>query len=192
MQQLRRGLIFGDENCYVGTLEGSNYRTKFDDFERLMRSTCEAARSVMNYICEVKVTSAQKEIYKTKLDAERICSDERIRVAEAETEAYISGLQAELEAMEAKIQYEIEQCKLDVEMKMKEFSVNFDAAMSKSRIFVDMMKKQRNFLDDVQQKIEEQLNQYTKNYRGRKEFVLFCDEKRKTLELIEYYLGEIA
>ena len=107
MQQLRRGLVFGDENCYVGTLEESNCRRKFDDFERLMRSTCEAARSVMNYICEVKVTSAQKEIYKTKLDAERICSDERIRVAEAETEDYISGLQAELEAMEAQIQYEI-------------------------------------------------------------------------------------
>ncbi len=192
MQQLRRGLVFGDENCYVGTFEKDNYRIQFKSFERLMKSTFDAARSVVNYICEVRVTSFRKEVYRAKLDAEKKITDERIRAAEAETEDYISGLQAQLEAQEQEILYEIEQCKLDVELKMKEFSVNFDAAMSKSRLFVDMMKKQRDFLVDVQKKIEEQLNQYTKDYSRRKEFVLFCDEKRKTLELIEYYLREIA
>lgn len=192
MQQLRCGLVFGDENCYVGTMEKDNFRVQFADFEKLMKSSFEATRSVVNYVREVQKTSLQGIKNNINLSAQKKISDANISAAISETEDYISSLQAELEAEEEEMHYRIEQCKLEVEEKMKEFSINFDAAMKKSQTLFDLMNKHRQLLDEVQKKIEARLKQLTENYTGRKEFIHFCDEKRRTLELIENLLGHIV
>ena len=192
MEQIRRGLVFANENAYVDVSDRNTSRMRFDVFEKCLKSSLGAARSIVNYMCEVRLTSAQKKVSAINLAAQEKISNQNVEVEEIVTENYISELEAMLGAEEEEIEYRINQYKLEVEEKMKEFSLDFDAAMSKSQTFIEDINTQKKFLDDLQIIIEEKLKLLINDHTGRKYFNRFCDEKRRTLEVIDKFLSEIV
>lgn len=104
-----------------------------------------------------------------------------------EFEEYTERLQVQLKFEKEKMELEMQEMVLEVSKKISKFSVSFEEEMRSNQILLRVVRNEQSFLSSIQPYIEF----LSDDYSHRREYVLYCERQRKSLELVNLYLSKM-
>lgn len=126
-----------------------------------------------------------------QLGAEKAALDEVIDNQEEqkriEFEEYAKRLQIQLKHEKEKMEMELRQMAFEASEKINRFSISLEEDMKSNQILLGIIRNEQNFLCRIQPYIE----RLAEDYSQRREYVMYCDLQRQSLDLIKSYLGEM-
>lgn len=150
--------------------------------------TFDALGSLTGYVVQKNRTnelSKQLKAQEAALDATIDNLKEQQRI---EFEEYSKRLQINLQYEKHEMELEMKKLAIEASKKVNNFSVSFEEMMKTNQILLNIIQKEQNFLNGVQDYIDKLAD----NYSQRKEYVIYCDLQRKALDLVNAYLNEMV
>lgn len=129
--------------------------------------------------------SKQLNIQKDALDKIVENQEEQQKI---EFEEYTQRLQVKLKFEKEKMELEMKEMAFEVSAKISQFSISFEEEMKSNQILFGIIRNEENFLSSVQPYVE----LLAEDYSQRREYVLYCEMQRKSLELVNIYLSEMV
>ncbi len=123
----------------------------------------------------------QLNAQKRALDVE---IDNGIEQLKIQYEEESKRLQLIIEQEKQEMNLELQKLTLETSEKAKEFSFSYEKYMKSSELFKKIITREKTFLEETHSYIEFLGNDFS----NRKEYILYCDCERKSLELINNYL----
>lgn len=93
-------------------------------------------------------------------------------------------LQIKMRNVEQEMELELKKLKIETAKRAEEFSFSYEEYMKSNQLFKKIIIRQKSFLEEVQNYIE----LLGDDFSNRREYILYCDCERKSLELIDNYL----
>jgi len=124
-----------------------------------------------------KQLNAQKQA----LDAEIDNGIEQLRI---QYEEESKRLQIRIEQEKKEMDLELQKLKFETAEKAKEFSFSYEEYIKSNKLFRRIITREKAFLEETHRYIEI----LSDDFSNRKEYILYCDCERKSLELINNYL----
>ncbi len=174
------GLEEADTKSYVSPFSESAVST----MEKTFVKTFDALGSLAGFVIQKSKTmelGKRLDIQKQALDVENSNKVEQLRI------------QYEEESKRIRIRTEQEKQKMDLELqklifetseKAREFTFSYEEYMKKNELFRAVIIREKAFLEEVHRYIE----LLGDDFSNRKEYILYCDCERKSLEQINQYL----
>lgn len=117
------------------------------------------------------------------------------RALDAEIDNGIEQLKIQYEEESKRLQIKIKNAKQEMDLQLiklkvetakraEEFSISYEEYMKSSKLFKEIIIREKSFLEEVQNYIE----LLGDDFSNRREYILYCDCERKSLELIDKYL----
>lgn len=152
--------------------------------EKTFLKTFNALDSLAGFIIQKNRTSElgkQLNAQKHALDIEIENGIEQLKV-QYEEESKRLHIRIEQEKQEMDIEFQ--KLKLETIEKAKEFSFLYESYMESNKLFKQIISREKTFLEEAHRYIEF----LGDDFSNRKEYILYCDCERKSLELINSYL----
>lgn len=128
--------------------------------------------------------SKQLNAQKLSLDASVENMKEQKRI---EFEEYTKRLQAQLKFEKERLELEIKKLVLESSEKVNNFSISFEEHMMSNKVLHNLISAEEHFLESIKDYIDDLANDYAR----RKEYVVYCEMQRKSLNLVEQYMKEM-
>ncbi len=152
--------------------------------EKTFFKTFNALDSLTGFIIQKSRTSElgkQLNAQKCALSAE---IDNGIEQLKIQYEEESKRLQLKIEQEKQELNLELEKLTLETSEKATEFSFSYEEYMKSNELFKKIITREKNFLEETHRYIE----LLGDDFSNRKEYILYCDCERKSLELINKYL----
>ena len=152
--------------------------------EKTFFKTFNALESLTGFIIQKSRTSElgkQLNSQKRTLDVE---IDNDIKQEKIQYEEEAKRLQLKIEQKKQEMDLELQRLALETSEKAKEFTFSYEKHIKSSELFKKIITREKNFLEETHRYIE----LFGDNFSNRKEYILYCDCERKSLELINNYL----
>lgn len=130
-------------------------------------------------------TSKQLNMQRVALDEEIENQKEQKRI---EFEEYAERLQIQLKFEKEKMDMELKKMALEISEKVNQFSCSVEENIRSNQIFLRIIKNEQSTLEYIQPFIEF----LAEDYSQRREYVLYCEMQRKSLQLVNLYLREMV
>ena len=104
-----------------------------------------------------------------------------------EFEEYTKRLQAQLQFEKERLELETKKLILEASAKVNDFSISFEESMMSNQVLHNLIHTEANFLESVKGYIDDLANDYSQ----RKEYVVYCEMQRKSLNLVNQYMAEM-
>lgn len=150
--------------------------------------TFDALGSLTEFVMQKNKTnelSKQLNAQKRVLDASIDNLKERKRV---EFEEYTKRLQTQLQFEKESMQLDEKKLILEARTRANDFSVTFEESMRNNQILHNMISVEAHFLESIKDYIENLADDYSQ----RKEYVVYCELQRKSLDLVNQYMMEMV
>ena len=131
-----------------------------------------------------KQLSRQLNARKRVLDASVENLKEQKRI---EFEEYTKRLQTQLQFEKESLELETKKLILEASAKVKDFSISFEENMKSNRVLHNLISTEAHFLESIKDYIDDLASDYSQ----RKEYVLYCEMQRKSLNLVNQYMEEM-
>lgn len=149
--------------------------------------TFDALGSLTEYIVQKNRTNelskqlnAQKRVLNAKIDN---LKDQK----EFEFEEYTKRLQTKLQFEKDSMKLEFEKLKQEASAKINDFSISFEENMKRSQVLCKIINQEAQFLESI----EDYIDNLADSYSQRKEYVVYCEMQRKSLDLVDKYMAEM-
>ncbi len=149
--------------------------------------TFDALGSLTEFIIQRNRTnelSKQLNAQKRALDANIDNLKEQRRI---EFEEYTKRLQTQLQFEKESMELETKKMVLEASTKANDFSVTFEEHMRNNKVFHKMIDEEARYLKSIKDYIEN----LDDDYSQRKEYVVYCEWQRKSLDLVNQYMMEL-
>lgn len=149
--------------------------------------TFDALGSLTEYIVQKNRTnelSKQLNAQKRGLNAK---IDNLKEQKEFEFEEYTKRLQTKLQFEKESMKLEFEKLKQEAIANINDFSISFEENMKRSQTLHKIISQEAQFLETIKVYIEN----LSEKYSQCKEYVVYCEAQRKSLDLINKYLSEM-
>lgn len=143
-----------------------------------------ALDSLTGFVIQKNRTSElekQLEAQKQALDVE---IDNKIDQIKTQYEEESKRLHIRLEQEKDDMDIEFQKLKIETVERAKDFSFSYEEYMRANVRFRKIITQEKTFLEEIHGYIE----MLEDNFSNRKEYILYCDAERKSLELINRYL----
>lgn len=104
-----------------------------------------------------------------------------------EFEEYTKRLQEKLKFEKEKLELETKKLILETNSTISDFSISFKENMKQHEILYNLICNEKKFLNSI----KDYINDLSNDYSQRKEYVLYCEMQRKSLELVDQYMKEL-
>lgn len=155
--------------------------------EKSFLSTFNALGSLAGYVIQKNRTGElrkQLRVQKEALDVEIDNKKEQLKIKyEEESERIKARLKTEKQEMELAFQ----RLKMETVEQAKEFQFSYEEYMKTNQLFYAIIRKEKTFLEDIQPYI----NFLGEEFCNRREYIMYCDLQRKSLELVNIYLKQM-
>lgn len=149
-------------------------------------NTFDALGSLTEYVIQKQNRGIIKTIEcKRSLDASLDSLKEQKKI---QFEEYSKRLQARLQNEKEQMKLEVEKLVLEASSKANEFSYNFEESMRSNQILRSMITTEVDFLNSIKGYIDNLADDCSR----RKEYVMYCELQRKSLDLINQYMKEMV
>lgn len=155
--------------------------------EKSFLSTFDALGNLAGYVIQKNRTGelrkqfrAQKEL----LDAE---IENRIKQLHIQYEEESKRIKNQLEMEKQKMEFEFQRLKMETVEQAKAFQFSYEEYMKTNQLFHAIIRNEKKFLEDIQPYIDF----LGEEFSNRREYILYCDSQRKSLELVNIYLKQM-
>ncbi len=149
--------------------------------------TFDAFGNLLDYVEQKNKT---KELGK-QLSSKRAALDAGIESfreqKQIEFEQYSDRLRIQMENEKEAMKMDLERIRLEVSAQIADFSVSFEEAMKTNQLFMNLIRKEHQFLKETEAYIDILQNDFSQH----KAYVMYCELRRKSFELIDTYLKEM-
>jgi len=152
--------------------------------KKIFYETFNTLDSLTSFIYQKNRTSElekQLNAQKRALDAE---IDQGIEQLKIQYEEKSKRLQLITEQEKQEMDLELQKLTLETSEKAREFSFSYEKYMKSSKLFKKIIVREKTFLEETHSYIEF----FGNDFSNRKEYILYCDCERRSLELINNYL----
>lgn len=156
--------------------------------EKLFYSTHSALDSLADFVIQKNKTTELKKQLRTQKQALDIEIDNGIRQLKIECEEEAKRIQLRIKQKKEEMELELQKLKLETAEKAKTFSFSYEKYIKSNKTFLTIIMNEKRFLEEAQSFIE----RIGDNYSNRKEYILYCDLERKSLEMISKYLEKMV
>lgn len=118
---------------------------------------------------------------KRALDAE---IDNGIEQLKIQYEEESKRLQIKIKNAKEEMELQLMKLKVETAKRAEEFSFSYEEYMKSNQLFKKVIIREKVFLEEAQAYIE----LLGDDFSNRREYILYCDQERKSLELIDEYL----
>lgn len=149
--------------------------------------TFDALGSLTEFVIQKNRTnelSKQLNAKKRALDANIDNLKEQKRI---EFEEYTKRLQTQLQFEKESMELETKKMILEASASANDFSVTFEESMRNNKVLHNMIGIEAHFLESIKDYIESLADDYSQ----RKEYVVYCELQRKSLDLVNQYMMEM-
>lgn len=150
--------------------------------------TFNAFGSLTEFIIQKNKTnelSRQLNAQKKALDASL---DNQKKQKRIEFEEYTKRLQTQSQFEKESMELETKKLVLEASTRSNVFSVTFEESMRNNQILRNMISAEACFLNSIKDYIKNLANDYSQ----RKEYVVYCELQRKSLDLVNQYMKEMV
>lgn len=152
--------------------------------ERGFFETLHVLDSLAGFVIQKTRTSElgkQLKARKQALDAE---TDDRIQQLRIQYEEESKRLQIRIEHVRQEMDLELQNLKWETAEKARDFSFSYEEYMKSNELFKRMLIHEKDFFEEAHRYIEA----IGEDFSNRREYILYCDRERKSLEMINEYL----
>lgn len=149
--------------------------------------TLDALGSLTEFVIQRNRTnelSKQLNAQKRSLDASVENLKEQKRI---EFEEYTKRLQAQLKFEKERLELETKKLVLEASAKVNDFAISFEEHMMSNQVLHNLISDEAHFLESIKDYIDDLANDYVQ----RKEYVVYCEMQRKSLNLVNQYMAEM-
>lgn len=149
--------------------------------------TFDALGSLTEFVIQKNRTNEllkQLNAQKKALDASVDNLKEQKRI---EIEEYTKRLQVQLQFEKERLELEIKKLTLEASKKVNDFSISFEESMMSNQVLYNLISTEAHFLESIKNYIDDLANEYAQ----RKEYVVYCEMQRKSLNLVNQYMTEM-
>lgn len=150
--------------------------------------TFDALGSLTEFVIQKNKTnelSKQLNAKKRALDASVNNLKEQKKI---EFEEYTKRVQIQLQSVKESMELEAKRLVLEASTMANDFSVAFEKKMRNNKILRNMISEEARFLNSIKDYIENLADDYSQ----RKEYVVYCELQRKSLDLVNQYINEMV
>ncbi len=104
-----------------------------------------------------------------------------------EFKQYSDRLRIQAEKEKEAMKMELEKIRLEVSARIADFSVSFEEAMKENQLFMNLIREEHRILKETENYISTLQNDFSQH----KAYVMYCELRRKSFELIDSYLKEM-
>lgn len=187
MNSTKRAIRFPDfqrvDNTQISIFSETSISKTSDTFLK----TFDALGSLTEYIVQKNRTNELSKQLNAQKRALNISIDNLKYQKEIEFEEYTKRLQTRLQFEKESMKLEFDKLKQEASAKINDFSVSFEENMKRSQILRNMISKEAQFLESIKDYIDSLVDSYSQ----RKEYVLYCELQRKSLDLVNKYMTEM-
>lgn len=151
------------------------------------QKTFDALGSLTEFVIQKNRTnelSKQFDAQKRALDA---CIENLKEQKQIEFEEYTKRLQAQLRFKKESLELETKKLILEASTKVNNFSISFEESMMSNQVLHNLISTEAHFLESIKGYIDALANDYS----HRKEYVLYCEMQRKSLDLVKQYMEKM-
>ena len=152
--------------------------------EKTFFKTFNALDSLTGFIIQKSRTSELEKQLNAQKRALIVEIDNGIEQLKIQYEEESKRLQLKIEQEKQELDLELQRLTLETSEKAKEFTFSYEKYIKSSELFKKIITREKNFLEETHRYIE----LFGDNFSNRKEYILYCDCERKSLELINNYL----
>jgi len=152
--------------------------------ENTFFKTFDLAYNLSDFVIQKNKTSELRKQLNAQKQALDVEIDNKIEQSKIQYEEESRRLQLRIEQEKKEMNLELKRLELETAKKAKDFSFSYEEYMKSNKIFRKIIIHEKAFLEETHRYIEF----LGSDFSNRKEYILYCDFERKSLELINNYL----
>lgn len=154
---------------------------------QIFRSVFDALDSLAGFVVQRNRTEElgkQLNAQKKALNADINSKTEQLR---CQYEEELKRMRLKIVQEKKEMDFELQRLSMETAEKAKDFAFSYEEYMKSNKLFLQIIYKEKKFLEETQSFIDDLSDDYSK----RKEYIVYCDLQRKSLELIDAYLKQM-